>query len=279
VFSWPQFTRHRENGKAARALRLAVRNARGSVAELEPSDTHHYATLGLDRRCTLAQIRAAYRALTKKHHPDVNSGSPDAVAQMQALNEAHETLSDPARRRAYDRELDAAEPAPPRERPAKIERNISHDARLRLEDFIRGTTMEVRVNDPANPNGAEIFRLEIPPGTAPGARFRLERAEPFAGGTVTVRVKAMPGFRFKARGSDLCCDLRINARRAAQGGAEVIQGITGSMLRVQIPPGTGRGAVVRISGEGMPKPRGRRGDLLVRITYRPEVSTSRVGGR
>jgi DnaJ-class molecular chaperone len=51
------------------------------------------------------------------------------------------------------------------------------------------------------------------------------------------------------------------------------------MVRVQIPPGVGRGAVLRIAGEGLPKPRGGRGELLVRIAYRPEVRTSRVGGR
>ena len=197
---------------------------------------------------------------------------------MQALNAAHEILSDPPRRLAYDRELDAAAvPVKTRQRErARMERNISHEVRLRMEDFIRGATLEVRVTDPANPNGAEIFSLEVPPGTAPGARFRLTRGEPFAGGAVTVRVKAMPGFRFKASGSDLRCDLRINPRRATQGGTEMIQGITGAMLRVQIPPGVGRGAVLRISGEGMPKPRGGRGDLLVRITYRPEVRTSRT---
>ena len=248
---------------------------------MENTEPNHYATLGLDRRCTVAQIRAAYRALSKRHHPDRNPGSSEAIAHTQALNAAHEILRDPARRRAYDRELDAAEaPAKSQQREsAKMERNISHDARLRLEDFVRGATLQVRVNDPANPGGAEFFALEIPPGTAPGARFRLKRAEPFAGGTVTVRVKALPNFRFKVGGSDLRCDLRISAQRAAQGGTETMQGITGSMLRVQIPPGAGRGAVLRISGEGLPKPRGGRGDLLVRITYRPEVRTSRMDGR
>ncbi|MEQ1854502.1 MAG: DnaJ domain-containing protein [Chthoniobacteraceae bacterium] len=238
----------------------------------------HYERLGLDRRCTTAEIRAAYRALSKKHHPDVNPDSPEAVARTQALNEAHETLGDTARRRAYDRELNGA--AAPSERgTARIERNISQDVRLRAEDFLRGTTLAVRVSDPANPFGVEIFDLVVPPGTAPGARFRLPRAEPFAGGTVTVRVKAAPGFRFKVSGSDLRCDLRISAARAGHGGTEMIQGINGNMLRVQIPAGVGRGAVVRIPNEGLPKPRGGRGDLLVRVTYRPDVRISRKSGR
>lgn len=245
------------------------------------AEANHYTTLGIDRRSTVAQIRAAYWALTKQHHPDLNPDSPEAVARTQALNAAHEILSHPARRLAYDTELDAAAgPAMQRERgSARMERNISQDVRLQMEDFLRGTSLEVRVVDPANPHGAEIFPLVVPPGTAPGARFRLPREGPFAGGTVTVRLKVSPGFRFKARGSDLRCDLRISATRATHGGMEMMKGVIGSMLRVQIPPGVGRGAVLRLPGEGLPKPRGLRGDLLVRITYRPEVRISRMSGR
>lgn len=238
----------------------------------------HYATLGLDRRGTPAQIRAAYRLLAKRHHPDVNPGSAEAVALAQALNAAHEILSDPARRRAYDRELSAAAPAAPA-RGAKVERHIAQDVRLRIEDFIRGTTLEVRVNDPANPHGPESYQLTVPPETAVGTRLRLPRGEPFAGGLVILRLRALPGFRFKARGADLRCDLRINARRAAQGGGEMLSGATGAPLRVSIPAGVARGAVLRVAGEGLPKPRGGRGDLLVRVTYRPEVRVTRTAGR
>ena len=244
---------------------------------MPPDEPDHYATLGLDRRCTTAQIRTAYRLLAKRHHPDLNPDSSEAVARSQELNAAHETLSDPARRRAYDRELDASVPPPPR--AAKIERHISQDAYLRIEDFIRGASLDVRVKDPANPKGPETYELIVPPGTAPGARFRLPRGEPFAGGFVQVRVRALPGFRFKVRGSDLRCDLRISAQRAMQGGGEVLAGATGAPLRVQIPAGISRGEILRVPGEGMPKPRGGRGDLLVRVTYRPEVRISRAPGR
>jgi DnaJ-class molecular chaperone len=48
---------------------------------------------------------------------------------------------------------------------------------------------------------------------------------------------------------------------------------------VQIPRGVGRNEIVRVPGEGLPKPRGGRGDLLVRITYRPEVRVSRPSRR
>ncbi|MEO6786718.1 MAG: DnaJ C-terminal domain-containing protein [Chthoniobacteraceae bacterium] len=233
----------------------------------------HYAALGLARGCTPAEIAAAYRLLAKRHHPDLNPGLPEAVLRAQEVNAAHEILSDPARRRAYDRELSGTDPRPPL---GKIERNITQDVHLRVEEFLRGTSLEVRVKDPANPHGVETYMLDIPAGTAPGARFRIARAEPFDGGWVTVRVKPRPGPRFKVRGSDLQSDLRISAARAAGGGSEGIASATGSQLRVVIPAGTARGAIIRLPGEGLPKSRGGRGDLLVRVTYRPEVRITRT---
>ncbi len=240
----------------------------------------HYATLGLDRRCTTAQVRTAYRLLAKRHHPDLHAQSPEAAERTRELNAAHEILSDPARRRAYDQELSEHEDAPPMPtRAGKIERNLAQDARLRVEDFIRGATLEVRVDDPANPGGPETYELVVPPDTAPGTRIRIACDAPFDGGVVNVRLRVLPGARFKARGSDLRGDLRINARRAAQGGTEMMLGPVGSPMPVTIPPGIGRGEIVRVRGEGLPKPRGGRGDLLVRITYQPEVRISRTSGR
>jgi curved DNA-binding protein len=242
---------------------------------VEPTAPDHYAALGLDRRCTTQQVREAFRLLARRHHPDANGGSAEAEP-FRAIHAAYAILSDPARRRAYDRELGGgASPAAPA-RGEKIERNIRHDVHLRIEDFFRGATLEVRVNDPANPGGPETYPLAVPPETAPGTRFRIARAAPFEGGRVEVRVRPMPGARFKVRGSDLRCDLRIQPRRAADGGAETIPGPTGAPLRVPIPRGAGRGEIVRIAGAGLPRSRGGRGDLLVRLTYRPEVRATRT---
>ena len=67
--------------------------------------------------------------------------------------------------------------APPA-RSGKTERNLSQDVHLRIEDFLRGVSLDVRVKDPANPHGPESYPLVIPPGTAPGARFRVPRSAP-----------------------------------------------------------------------------------------------------
>ncbi len=263
--------------KVARFVHRAgdTRRVRYAQCDLECADPDYYAILGLDRRCTIAQIRAAYRLLAKRHHPDLNPDAPDALARSQELNVAHETLSDPARRRAYDRDRDAAERPAHGPASAKIERHVAQDVFVRIEDFFRGTTLDVRVKDPANPHGSETYELHVLPDTAPGTRFKIPRSEPFEGGFVQVRVKAFPSARFKARGSDLRCDLRINFQRATRGGSEMLPGPTGSMLHVQIPAGIARGETLRLPGVGLPKPRGGRGDLLVRVTYRPEVRITR----
>ena len=246
---------------------------------MSPLETNYYATLGLDRDCTGAQIRAAYRLLAKQFHPDVNRGSSAAVARTQQLNAAYEILSEPARRRHYDSELAAAEKTITPRRTAKIARNLSQDVNLPLENFMRGTTRQVRVSDPANPDGAEIYELIVPPETAPGTIFRLPRTGTFAGGFVQLRAKALPHFRFKVRGSDLRCDIKIKAERAEQGGEEMVPGASGSPVRLKIPRGVGRGEILRVTGEGLPKPHGGRGDLLVRIAYRVEVQVGRAAGR
>ncbi|HEY4185459.1 MAG TPA: J domain-containing protein [Polyangia bacterium] len=73
------------------------------MAAAEPQDP--YLVLGVARTATDAEIRAAYRALGAKYHPDRHQGNPLeelASAKMSEINRAYEILSDPARRRAFD---------------------------------------------------------------------------------------------------------------------------------------------------------------------------------
>jgi curved DNA-binding protein CbpA len=65
-------------------------------------DKDYYAILQVHLRAEPEVIEAAYRRLSRKYHPDV-SGEADAGQRMRELNEAFEVLSDPTRRRAYDR--------------------------------------------------------------------------------------------------------------------------------------------------------------------------------
>src|SRR5690242_1436292 len=62
----------------------------------------YYKTLGVAKTATDKEIKAAYRKLARKHHPDVNPGNKAAEAKFKEIGEAYEVLSDPEKRQRYD---------------------------------------------------------------------------------------------------------------------------------------------------------------------------------
>lgn len=62
----------------------------------------YYKILGVTRSANAKEIKAAYRRLARKFHPDVNPGNAAAEARFKEVNEAHEVLSDPGKRKRYD---------------------------------------------------------------------------------------------------------------------------------------------------------------------------------
>ena len=67
---------------------------------------NYYDILGVDKKATPEQIKAAYRKLAMKYHPDRNQGDAAAAEKFKEINEANETLSDEQKRAAYDYELE-----------------------------------------------------------------------------------------------------------------------------------------------------------------------------
>lgn len=61
----------------------------------------YYEVLGVDEDATQEQIKAAYRTLAKKYHPDVND-APNAAAVFRLIQEAYENLNEPVKRKRYD---------------------------------------------------------------------------------------------------------------------------------------------------------------------------------
>ena len=65
----------------------------------------HYESLNVTRDAPFEVIRAAYRSLSQKHHPDKNIGKQDAAQMMIRLNTAYSVLSDPDQREMYDLQI------------------------------------------------------------------------------------------------------------------------------------------------------------------------------
>src|SRR4051794_24446709 len=62
----------------------------------------YYATLGVPRTASAADIKKAFRKAARQHHPDVNKGDAKAEQRFKEISEANEVLSDPEKRKLYD---------------------------------------------------------------------------------------------------------------------------------------------------------------------------------
>jgi molecular chaperone DnaJ len=65
--------------------------------------TDYYKTLGVGKNASDEEIKKAYRKLARKYHPDRNAGDKKAEERFKEISQAHDVLSDPEKRKAYDR--------------------------------------------------------------------------------------------------------------------------------------------------------------------------------
>jgi curved DNA-binding protein len=121
----------------------------------------------------------------------------------------------------------------------------------------------------AGPEGPRSYEVNIPPGVTSGQRIRLAGQGGRASGDappgdlyLVVRIAEHP--RYRLEGRDLHVDLPVSAWEAALG-ATVPVDTPGGEVKVQVPPGSSSGRRLRLSGQGMPNPRGRPGDLYAEV--------------
>src|SRR5215211_3620088 len=63
----------------------------------------YYATLGVPKNASQAEIKKAYRKLAQQHHPDTAKGDPAAEERFKEISAAYDVLGDQEKRAAYDR--------------------------------------------------------------------------------------------------------------------------------------------------------------------------------
>ncbi len=108
-----------------RLLSILMLLSAGALYAMEnPNTQSHYGLLGATQATNAATLKKLYRKLAMQWHPDKNSDNKDeANKKFQAISEAYSVLSDPLKRRDYDREREfnasyqESDPQPRTEQP------------------------------------------------------------------------------------------------------------------------------------------------------------------
>jgi DnaJ-class molecular chaperone len=206
--------------------------------------TDPYEILGVERTADEAAIRAAYRKLAKKHHPDVNPNKPDAASRFGEISSAYDLLSDKDKRARFDRgEIDAE----------------GHE-RQQQRQYYRDAPGQERY-DPAGGFSQEDLEAFFAQQFGQAGR----RSDWGATG------RARPG-------RDMQYSLTVSFVDAAGGTTRRLALPDGKTLDVRIPPGTEDGHVLRLRGQGGPGYNGAAaGDALIEITVAPDPRFHRDG--
>ena len=211
-----------------------------------------YTVLGIGRTADAAEIKSAYRKAAKKHHPDQNAGDPKAQARFSELNQAHEILSDPAKRDEFDRGLLGNDGKPTMPKGASGGRGGGNP----FEGFGGfgnsgfGAGGERRRSSGADDILSELF----------GAGF----------GPSSERRKPKQSFSPPA-GNDLNITKEVTLEEVVAGKAEMDLP-TGARIVISIPKGITDGQVIRLKGKGYSSPTGgEAGDANVTIRFQQDA--------
>ncbi|MEP6700520.1 MAG: J domain-containing protein [Bacteroidota bacterium] len=264
----------------------------------------YYNILGVDKKASEDDIKKAYRKLARKLHPDINPNDKEAHQKFQQINEANEVLSDPEKRKKYDKYGKDWQHAEQFEQQRQSQRQsqypggqqFSGDGDRDFSDFFesmfggsrrssqtkfRGQdyNAELKLNlldamatqqQTITVNGKNI-RITIPAGIENGQVIKLKGygAAGVNGGPagdlyITFSIANHP--RFKRSGNDLFTTTTIDLYTALLGGETTIDTLNGK-VKLKVNPETQNGTKIRLKGKGIPvyKKEGEAGDLY--ITY------------
>ena len=236
----------------------------------------YYAALGVPKAASDKDIKAAYRKLARKHHPDVNPGDKSAEAKFKEINEAYEVLGDPEKRRKYD-ELGANWRM--YEQAQQQGQAWPGGAPGGFGGFGggEGGTWTINMGGPggyrtmSEDEMREMFGTEDPFSDF----FRT-----FFGGGGGSEARGRRGSRTQ-RGGDLEQEVELTLEEAYHGATRrivITQAGQARTVDVRIPAGIKDGARVRVAGEGEPGSNGgSAGDLFLRVRLRPHPIFERRG--
>lgn len=233
------------------------------VSEAAMPDRDYYEVLGVSRDATADQIKAAYRKLARKHHPDMNPGDKKAEARFKEIQGAYDILSDAEKRSKYDR--------------------YGHAAFEGFGPFgPRTGASEWAARQSAGPGHFETIDLGEIFGRSAGSE---DEGVGQGGMFEEILGRMRGGGRGRSRapraGRDVEARLTIPFETALRGGETTItldrDGVIDT-LDVKIPPGTAPGAKLRLRGRGEPGEKGAQaGSLIVHVDVEPHRYFTREG--
>ena len=253
--------------------------------------TDYYTTLGVDRSADPDTIKRAYRKLAAQHHPD-RGGDTNRFQEIQA---AYDTLSDPQRRQEYDNPQpqgfqfhfgggfpggfgsifeqhfgpghpfgDIFGGRPQRNRTLNLNTSIS------LEEAFTGKNLVANIKLPSGRD--QTIDIAIPAGVNDGTILRLaglgdDSIPNMPRGDIHLTVGIIPHPIFRREGDNIVRDLTISCIDAMLGKMVAVETLNGSVLEVNVRPGTQPDQILSIPGYGMPHLHDHRmkGKLLLQV--------------
>lgn len=217
----------------------------------------YYKILGINKNATQDEIRAAYRKLARKHHPDLNPNDKEANKKFQQINEANEVLSDPDKRKKYDQYGKDWQHAEAFEK-AQQSQSAGNRSR-RSQGAWSGGGFE------GFSGGASSFE--------DGGEFSDFFESLFGRGSSSSAGRS----RNRFRGQDLQAELHLTLADAYRTHQQVLT-VSGKNIRITIPAGVENGQVIKLKGHGSPGLNdGPDGDLYITFVIEEDPRFRREG--
>ena len=80
------------------------------MARVKNYAENYYLALGVSQNASAKEIKAAFRRLARQYHPDLNPNDPVSAEKFKQISQAYDVLSDPGKRRRYDRRIPMQQP-------------------------------------------------------------------------------------------------------------------------------------------------------------------------